>query len=112
MTTACHRWALLSQDAAHARVEAANEAFFAARATGSPARSEFERWGREIDGFEAILNLSFNQYSPACVWWSIAKAAWGCQIGEESSWHYSEQAAIDYAKERGMAIARRSLIAA
>jgi hypothetical protein len=111
-TTACHRWAWAARDCAERRVDDAREAFYVADGNGySPEerREAFDRWGREIDGYGTILELSRNQYPKACVWWSPTKAAWGCQIGNDRSWHYSEQAAIDCGREMGLAIVQRSM---
>lgn len=46
----------------------------------------------------------------ACVWWSITHAAWGCQIGNQRTWHYNEQDAIRYGEQLAAKVQRRSLI--
>jgi hypothetical protein len=46
----------------------------------------------------------------AYVWWSPRHCAWGCQIGDDRSWHYNECDAISYGERLGAAIALRSLI--
>lgn len=46
----------------------------------------------------------------ACVWWSTTRCAWGCQIGNERSWHYSEAAAIAHGQQLADDIQRCSAI--
>ena len=45
----------------------------------------------------------------ACVWWSPTRAAWGCQIGNERSWHYNEADAIKEGERLGAEVARCSM---
>jgi hypothetical protein len=47
----------------------------------------------------------------ACVWWSTTRAAWGCQIGNNRSWHYSEQAAIRHGEQLAESVRLCSAIA-
>lgn len=47
----------------------------------------------------------------ACVWWSITRAAWGCQIGNHRSWHYNEADAIAHGERLAIEVQRCSLIA-
>ena len=60
-----------------------------------------------LDG--AVLGPLFDQ-PKACVWWSPTRAAWGCQIGNERSWHYNEADAIKEGERLGGKVARRSII--
>lgn len=40
----------------------------------------------------------------AVVWWSPTHAAWGCQIGNERSWHYNERDAIRHGEALAAAV--------
>lgn len=46
----------------------------------------------------------------AIVWWSITHTAWGCQIGNDRSFHYNEADAIRHGERLAATVARRSLI--
>ena len=46
----------------------------------------------------------------ALVWWSITRAAWGCQIGNDRSWHYNERDAIAHGERLAAAVQPRSCI--
>ena len=59
-----------------------------------------------LDG--SALGPLFDQPS-ACVWWSTTRAAWGCQIGNERSWHYNEADAIKEGERLGAKVARCSM---
>ena len=59
-----------------------------------------------LDG--AVLGPLFDQ-PKACIWWSPTRAAWGCQIGNERSWHYNEADAIKEGERLGAEVARCSM---
>jgi hypothetical protein len=47
----------------------------------------------------------------ACVWWSTTRGAWGCQIGNDRSWHYNEHDAIRCGQQLAERVRRCSAIA-
>lgn len=46
----------------------------------------------------------------ALVWWSITRTAWGCQIGNDRSWHYNERDAIAHGERLAAAVQLGSCI--
>ena len=59
-----------------------------------------------LDG--GVLGPLFNQPT-ACIWWSPTRAAWGCQIGNERSWHYNEADAIKEGERLGAKVTSCSM---
>jgi hypothetical protein len=47
----------------------------------------------------------------ACIWWSITRAAWGCQIGNDRTWHYNERDAIRHGEQLASRVRLCSFIA-
>jgi hypothetical protein len=47
----------------------------------------------------------------ACVWWSVTRCAWGCQIGNDRTWHYNERDAIRYGEQLAERVRLCSFIA-
>jgi hypothetical protein len=58
----------------------------------------------------ASLAAEHRQTAEACVWWSPTRAAWGCQIGNDRTFHYSEEAAIRHGNRLAAVIRRCSPI--
>lgn len=55
--------------------------------------------------------MSMHPTAPqACVWWSPTRVAWGCQIGNDRTYHYNERDAIRHGEALAAEISHRSVI--